>query len=607
MVESVESSTYDLDRRKRLFTEAREHLDSARREASKARRYYDGKQRDPKVKLRGGEPPAMVNEVRPAVEGMVGVVDRGKSDPRAYPRTPQDENAAEVATDSLRYVSDRNRWHNKKIEGFRGELIEGVTAAIIEVEQNLEPVIRLIPASEFFYDPHSRALDFSDAAYMGVAKWQYLDALEQRYPDHALSLREQVGNGDTGDLWWKDRPDDRQASWVDAKRRRLLVVELYERRAGSWLKCVYTGALTLEEGPSPYLLSDDGAEPKPFRPIEANSAYVDEDNIRYGVVRDMFYPQDEINKRRGKAMHFSSMRQVQETGPDSGAMDSELARKEAARPDGVIPVGWQIVPTTDLWSGNMALLQEAKGEIRRVAPNPAITGRENAPSGRAQLVSQQAGLTELSHLFTGLEDWEQRIMRQVWARIRQFWTEPKFVRVTDEEEAFRFVQINEPVMGEPEPVIDPTTGLPAYDPITREIVMQPRVVGMKNAVSQMDVDIIIDSTPDTANVQAEQFQALIDLKKAGEPIPLGAIIKASSLPKKRELLDEIKAQQEGQQQQPDPRQDAAFQAELENKNADTMQKRATAQQRMVQAQVQGAQALAPQPMPVQPAGPPPGF
>jgi hypothetical protein len=129
--------------------------------------------------------------------------------------------------------------------------------------------------------------------------------------------------------------------------------------------------------------------------------------------------------------------------------------------------------------------------------------------------------------------------------VRQYWTQPKFIRVTDDENAVDFIKINEPIWGPPAPVMDPTTGMPKYDPVTRQVVMQPQFLGMKNGVAQMDVDIIIDSTPDTANVQQEQYNGLVELAKI--PGALGnnpglILIKASSLPKKRELLEELESQ-----------------------------------------------------------------
>jgi hypothetical protein len=551
-----------LDSYKRLFTEARDLAQTARERARKHRRYYDGKI-DAKLQRelrRKRQPDFTINRVRPGVEGMVGVAERAKVDPRAYPRTPQDEGSAEVATDSLRYVADQNRWHQLKMGGFRNMLIEGVAAALIEVDDQLEVKIRRIRFEEFFADPYSRELDYSDAGYMGIAKWQPVDAVVALYPDFEAELRLAVSFGNTGDSTWDDRPSDGAVMWADTKRKRLLLVEMYHRHAGQWLKCVFVGDLKLEEGVSPY----EDQDGKPCNPIEAQAAYIDDENNRYGVVADMIGPQDEINTYRRKAAHFATFRQVQESDTVAAYADPEEVRREAAKPDGVIPSGYNVVPN-DKFSMDMALLAEAKAEIERGSPNPALLGRQGEnQSGRAALVRQQAGLTELAHLFAGLEDWELRVYRQCWARIRQFWNEPKFIRVTDDENAIRFVQINKPIWGPPAPVMDPLTGMPKFDPITRQVVMQPQFLGMENAVAQMGVDIIIDSTPDTANVAQEQFQALVDLARAGVQIPPAALIKASSLPKKREIVEAI---EQAQQQQPDPRAEAAAELAMREKAA----------------------------------------
>lgn len=550
---------------KRLFTESRDMTATARQHSKKFRRYYDGKI-DPVLDRelrRKRQPNFVINRVRPGVEGMVGVVERGKTDPRAYPRTPQDEGSSEVATDTLRYITDQNRWHQSKLKAFRNMLVEGTCAAITEVDAKLEVRINRIRFEEFFYDPHSRENDFSDAGYMGVAKWQYQDELIAAYPDHEVAIRNTVASGDTGDALWSDRPDDQTTLWADSRRKRLLAVEMYAKRGGVWMKCCFVGSLKLEEGPSPFL-DDDG---QPMNPIEAQSAYVDDENNRYGVVADMIGPQDEINTYRRKGAHYATFRQLQETDPSAAAVDPEEARQEAAKADGVIPSGWGVVPNADKFSMDMTLLSEAKSEIERIGPNPAILGRDGASqSGRAGLIRQQAGLTELAHLFGALEDFELRVYRQAWSRVRQYWTEPKFIRVTDDENAVKFVQINEPVYGEPAPVMDPVTGMPKFDPYTRQIVMEPQLLGYENSVAEMGVDIIVDSTPDTANVQQEQFQALVELAKVGglgqNPGPI--LLRNSSLPKKREIIDALeKEQQQGQQgQQPPPEVQEAMRLKL---------------------------------------------
>jgi hypothetical protein len=87
-------------------------------------------------------------------------------------------------------------------------------------------------------------------------------------------------------------------------------------------------------------------------------------------------------------------------------------------------------------AGQANLLVEAKAEIERMGPNPAILGRQGeSSSGRAQLVRQQAGLTEQAVIYGGIEEWELRLYRQMWNRCRQYWTAPQYVRITDDEGA----------------------------------------------------------------------------------------------------------------------------------------------------------------------------
>lgn len=594
----------NLDSYRRLFTEARDLTQTAREMGQKYRRYYDGKL-DPflvRTLRREKKPDFNINRVRPGIEGMVGVVERGKSDPIARPRTPQDQDASEVATQVLRYIDDENRWHQSKLKAFRNMLVEGTAACIVEVDAKLEVRKRRIRFEEFFYDPYSREPDFSDASYMGIAKWQYSDALVAAYPDARGHIELMAQSGDTGDATWADRPDHGLATtWVDSKRKRLLAVEMYRKYGDTWLKCVFVGSLKLEEGPSPYLDEDD----QPCNPIEAISAYIDDENNRYGAVADMAGPQDEINTYRRKAAHLATFRQVQETDSVAAYADPDEVRREAAKPDGVIPPGYGIV-ANDKFAMDMALLQEAKSEIERVGPNPAILGRQGEnQSGRASLIRQQAGMTEQAHLYSALEDWDERLEKQAWRRVRQFWKEPKFIRVTDDKNAFKFVQINEPVMGPPVPVIDPSTGMPQFDPATRQIVMQPQVLGVRNEVAKMGVDIIIDNTPDTANVAQEQYQGLIELAKVGAlgPNPGPILLQASSLPKKRELLQQM--EEATKQQQPDPKAEKAFEVEMATKmanidktGAQAEQARATAAKTAGEASSQEMQAqwlTAPQP------------
>jgi hypothetical protein len=83
-------------------------------------------------------------------------------------------------------------------------------------------------------------------------------------------------------------------------------------------------------------------------------------------------------------------------------------------------------------------------------------------------------------------------------------------------------------------------------------VIQAKVVGYNNRLADMTMDIIVDALPDTATLHEEQFQGLTQLAANGFPIPPELIIRASSLPNKRELLEAI----EQSKAQPNPEQQA---------------------------------------------------
>lgn len=550
---------------KRKATVSMDMLDAARRAAQVYQRFYDGDQwtdAERRTLEARGQPALAFNHIKPAINAIIGIVERGRTDPKGWGRTPQDQEAAEVATDGLRYVSDVTRFNATARECLQDFLIWGVVAGINEINEGQEPGIRRIRPEEFFYDPYSRDRDFMDARYMGIAKWMDEQDLIDLYPDAEDKIKQSFDIATTGDTF-KDRPKDGW-SWIDVKSRRIMCFEMYSRRGGIWNKCVFVYGGVLEEGPSQYL---DSKTKQPRNPILAQSAYVDIDNQRYGAVKDMISPQEAINKGRSKAIHLLNVAKLR---VEPGVLDVDAVRKEWAKPDGIIEAReGQIEELGDrqLTPAHLELLRDAKEEMRRQSPTPGIVGRGGqSQSGRAILAEQQAGMTEQAPLLAGFDDWKLRCYRAMWESIKQFWTGPKWIRVTDDENAPRFVGLNMP-----EPVIDPQTGMPQVDPMTGQPVMKA------NNPAEMDVDIVIDSTPDTAVIQEEQFQKLAELVQGGAPIPMDVLIEASSLPKKKLLLDKLRQAQEQQSQQPD----MAMQAEMQKAQ---MQAQAKQQELAMQAQ-----------------------
>lgn len=557
---------WEIGQLKRAADYAATETSAARAKSEQSRDYYDGYQlTDEEIKTlqKRKQPIVIANRVRRKIDAMIGLEQRVRTDPRALPRNPNGAQAADIATKAMVFVDDTTRFDQKRSLVFENVLIEGVGGVEIIVEPQRgrpEIAIRRLRWEEIFYDPHSREKDFSDATYMGVIKWMTLDAAIGLYgAEHAEMLQSTMGAASDGETY-EDRPRSSVApSWGDPKLRRVRIAQMYYRDQGEWYMATFTGGGILEQGLSAYR-DEDGAT---ACPIVLMTGYIDRENRRYGVVQDMIYQQDEVNKRRSKLLHMLNTRQV---AVAKGAMDTAALKREMSDPNGVIEVdfdvadgardagipAFQVLQNSDQVAGQASLLTEAKNEIDLIGPNASLLGQlQGDQSGRAIMAQQQAGMAELAPLYDALRDWTLRCYRQIWARCQQFWTDERFIRVTDDAQAPQFLQVNIPVG------VDPMTGAPI----------------MANAVAQIDVDIVIDDAPDVVTLQQEEFRQLAEMAAQGIPIPPEMLIEVSSVRNKQRILEMMQQQREAAMQA----QQQTVQAEMQIRQAETQAKVTTAQ------------------------------
>lgn len=542
------------------FDETREERELSERD----RDYYDNDQlteEELAALEKRGQPAVVSNRIGPKIDALLGHEKRMRTDPKAYPRTPKHEADAESVTDAVRFVCDQNRFSAIRSEVAENVFIEGAGAVTITVKvrqtkngPDFDVVLTLVPWDRFYRDPKSRKRDFSDASFLGVVLWMDEDIALQRYKGAedviASCYDDQSSTGDTYD----DKP---VISWADRTRKRVRILQHRWLHKGVWhTATLCRGGFLRKPQVSPYV--DEHGEPQ--CDLRATSAYVNRKNQRYGVARRHISAQDEINKRRSKALHLLNNKTV--IAEKGAVKDVAQARREVAKPDGYIEVNGQmrfeIEKQTDLVAGQLELLREAKSEIDASGVNPALEGDARAPSGRAQEMLTLAGLAEMAKPFEAIKDWSWEVYRQVWYRIRQFWTQEKWIRVTDDEDNLRWVGLNKPVTlrdqlqqraerGEQVPEIDPND--PRLD----------TVVGVQNQLSELDVDLLLEDGPDSITIQGEQFEELVKLKTADPTsIPTSAIIEASSLRNKKQILEKLESggvppqvqqqmQQQGQQ------------------------------------------------------------
>ncbi len=544
----------------RMFEDAEEKSDSARQLAQRDRDYYDNKQLtdDQIAELRKrGQPEVVSNQIRVKINYLVGLEKQQRTLPRGLPRTPVHEQDAHAVTDALKYVADDQGYHAVRSGVWRNMLIEGTGAAAVRVHQKAQSkpdlmagsmmqsmapewvvVIKRFHWDRFFADPHSVELDFSDAGYLGGVMWRdEVDALAEYGPEAGEILNATMSTATLSDTY-DDTP--KWSVWADKKRKRVRIVYIWVKRDEEWYFAEFTKGGILKAGISPYKDEDGKSECE----LIAQSAYVDRENNRYGEVRAMVSPQDEINKRRSKALHL--LNTAQTVYEDGAVPDEDVMRREAVRPDGNIKLNpgmmdkFKFETRTDLATGQMQLLQASQADLSLMGPNASMQGDQGKEaSGRAILASQQGGMIEMGDLLDNLRHFDKRVFRAIWSRIRQFWDAPKWIRVTDDQRNVRFAPING--------AIDPQTGQPGP------------------MVGQLDVDILIDDAPDGVAPQMEQFQALVEAKKmdTANEIPFRVLLQAMpNLRDKDKLLQEMDERQQAAAQQPNPEQ-AKMQAEMQ--------------------------------------------
>ena len=491
-----------------------------------AARYYHGKQwTDAELKAlkRRNQPPTMKNLIRRKIDFLVGLEQRLRRDPKAFPRTPESEAAAPVATATLRFIQDTTKWQSVASECARDALIRGIGAqwggVIRDKKSKYQIRKRRVKGDAFFYDPRSEEWDFSDALFLGEAQWTPTEVAKELLPWAAETIN-QIGEIAAGSRSMLPQLFDKEknwAQWVNGKERRIFLISIWYRHNGQWLFDFLVGPVSLcppeMDCLSPYINQDEDTA----HPYKAWSPYVGEDGTRYGMIRDLRHLQDEVNKRASKALHLLTVRQ---TKSETGAVnDIDKMKSELAKPDGHVEYnkgfGFEVIEQTAQIQGNLELMQDAKADINNNGPNPALQGKGvEAQSGRAILAQQNSGMAELSPVYERMREWKLQTYHHDWCLARRYYTDDRFIRITGNGQAVQHMRINVPT-GE----INPQTGQPV----------------LENQIAEMDVDIILDEGPDTVTMREELIEQLSDRPD----IPSEVLIELSNLPDKDALIKKL--------------------------------------------------------------------
>lgn len=535
------------------FEDAENSTINSREESETHRRYYDGYQwTDEEIQIleSRGQPVITDNKIKDKVEFLLGMERKTRADPKAFPRNvPTDEQSADAATDALRYVADQNMFHYVRSDVSENMFIEGVGGVEIVIDKKYggrapKICIRRIRWDRLYADPHSMECDYSDAMYKGFVTWMDYDVALSKWKGKKDVLDGCFSeNGPTSETY-----DDKPRYYINtAGRKRVQVFTHYYKKTDRWQYCVFVKGGFLED-PTDSAYEDEFGEPE--CPLEFQAMYRDgHDGAPYGQIRRYRDLQDDWNKRRSKSTHLLSVNQIvmEQGAAGSEPGDLDKLRREAARPDGVIErvpgLALEIQKGLDLAQGHIQLMMLTGNALDATGPNAALQGTTGSISGRAKQVDQQGGQIQIDRPFDQIRYLTLRIYRQVWNRIRQFWTQEMWIRVRDEEQV-KFVALNKPKLWA-QIIAEQLAKMPWPEEekaaILQQVAVDPkfRQEIVTNHVASLDVDITIDEGPDVVSLQQEQFAVIAELIKAGLQIPPRVLIRASSLRNKEEILREM--------------------------------------------------------------------
>lgn len=542
---------WSLEKLRKCYTD---YLFSKRDEINEqidARRYYHGSHwtKEQIAVLKKRKQPVMTfNRIARKIDGVVGTIERLRQDPKAYARTPQHEQGADLATASIRYVLDEQEWKAKSPQVAHDGAVDGIGGIELEITQgdHGDPEIgfEVVDVQAYFYDPRSYMDDFSDARFQGLGKWVDEDIARQMFsdaPDSAFeSDVEMTSNSDREMKWFST------ASGV----RRVRLIEIWYKHDKGWCYAIFTGSAILMEGRS-WLKDEKGRDICKFQMFSGN---VDQDGDRYGFVRNMRSAQDGLNAKQSKMQHMLASKRIFITR--GSVTDIENVRKEAARADGVVLVdrpvneGIKIDDQSFDFAGMTKMLELNIQEIENYGPNHALVGQGGVEqnSGRAIALLQQAGMAELGPYMLAYKGWKIRVYRAIWNAIQQHWKAERWIRVTDDQNLAQYIQVNG--IG-----IDPQTGMPT----------------IVNAVGSLDVDIIMEEGPDNITSMQETNETLQQVLPAVAPLLtpgkasslVDILIETSALPPDAKKKYRDQAMAEAQQPPPVPPEVQAAQAKAQ--------------------------------------------
>lgn len=560
--------------------------------ADKEADYADGNQLSSDLLRRQKElgiPPAKENIIGPAIAAVCGYEAKTRTDWRV---TPDGDPEGQDVADALNYRLNQAERHSHADRALSQAFRAAVTVGIGWVEVARAPnslqfpyKCRYVHRNEIWWDMQAQEPDLSDAQWLFRRRWVDRRRAARMFPEHEQIILKSAdkwiadlagemleGGQSTGlaaamdaERAWTVQED----AWYNEENQQVCITELWYRR---WAEITVLrlnngravefdtdnelhqaalqakrGVLSRELVPAvrrsywmgPHLLSD-GPTPYPhdYFPYVLVAGYrEDMTGVYYGLVRDMIFPQDNLNASISKLRWGMAATRVERT-KGAVAMSDALFRRMAGRVDADIVLNpdemsrpgarFEVKRDFQLNAQQFQLMEDSRRAMERVSGvTAAFQGMQgSARSGvqeQTQLEQSQIGVADLMDNF---KDGRQLVGELLLALI-----------IEDMGREEQTIVIEGDVLNPPRTVV---INHPEVDPVSG-------VQYLSNDVQRIRLKVALEDVPSTSSFRSQQLSALSEAMKAAPPdiqqVALPFMIDLMDLPRKQQVVEALREAQ----------------------------------------------------------------
>lgn len=597
--------------------------------------YADGNQLSTELLQRQkalGIPPAKENIIGPAIAAVCGYEAKTRTDWRVTPDgDPQGQDVADALNFRLNKAERHSRADRALSQAFRAMATVGLGWVEVTRAANSRQFpykCRSVHRNEIWWDMKAKEPDLSDARWLFRRRWVDRDQAARMFKKHARLIRQGLDN------WIADESGEhleggqstglvaaanaerawtvQEDHWYNTENQQVCLTEIWYRRWVEVIMLKMKNGRVVEYDPEnqlhqvavmsgsgklhaelvskvrqgywmgPHMLVD---RPSPHShdhfPYVAVIGYrEDMTGIPYGLVRDMLFPQDNLNSSIAKLRWGMAATRTERT-KGAVAMPDDSFRRMIARPDADVVLDadamarpgarFEVKRDFQLNDQQFQLMDNSRRSLERVSGiGPSFTGQSGtATSGLQEQTQLEQSQVALGDLMDAFKDARTMVGELLMAMIiEDMGKEEQVVAIEgDTINPTRTVVLNKPET-------DPVTGTPY----------------LSNDVSRMRLTVALEDVPSSSSFRAQQLNALSEAVKSAPPeiqqVIMPFMVDLMDLPRKKQVVEAIRAASQGQT---DPEQlrkqiEQELMRDLKMRELDLRERELAAKEKLIAAQ-----------------------